>query len=70
VAKTEIVDYTGKTYSSGKLAEWLGVPPTAVRAATPLDADLRTTDADIVVVLGADADVTGLSADSTGESSQ
>ena len=70
VAKTEIVDYTGKTYSSGKLAEWLGVPPTAVRAATELDADLRTTGADIVVVLGTDADVTGLSADSTGESSQ
>ena len=60
VAKTEIVDYMGKTYSSGKLAEWLGVPPTAVRAATDLDAALRTTGADIVVVLGTDADVTGL----------
>jgi len=70
VAKTEIIDYTGNPVSTGKIADWLGVPPTAVRAATPADAGLRTTDADIVVVLGADADVTGLSADSTGSESQ
>jgi LCP family protein required for cell wall assembly len=70
VAKTEIVDYTGNSVSTGKIADWLGVPPTAVRAATPLDADLRATDADIVVVLGTDAQVKGLSADSTGSESQ
>ena len=71
VAETEIIDYTGKPVSTGKIADWLGVPPIAIRAATPADADLRTTGADIVVVLGADADVTGLSAGSTdSESSQ
>ena len=69
LAETEIIDFTGKTYSAGKIAEWLGVPPIAVRAATPADADLRTTGADIVVVLGDDADVTGLSSDSTGSGS-
>jgi LCP family protein required for cell wall assembly len=71
VTETEIVDYSGKSISSGKIAEWLGVPETAVRAATPADADLRTGRADIVVVLGSDAKVTGLSSDSTdSESSQ
>ena len=71
VAETEIVDFTGKSVSTGRLADWLGVPSTAVRPATPADADLRTTGADIVVVLGSDAKVTGLSPDSTdSESSQ
>ena len=62
VANTEIIDFSGNPVSTGKIAEWLGVPATAVRKATALDTDLRTADADIVVVLGADADVTGLSA--------
>ncbi|HUS82495.1 MAG TPA: LCP family protein [Dehalococcoidia bacterium] len=66
VAKTEIVDFMGKDYSATKLAEWLGVPPVAVRTATPADAALRTTGADIVVILGTDANVTGLSSDSAG----
>lgn len=70
VARTEIVDYTGKSYTAGKLAEWLGVPSDAVRAATALDASLRTTDADIVVLLGTNARVTGLSSDSTGTEPQ
>jgi LCP family protein required for cell wall assembly len=69
VAKTEIIDYTGDPVSTAKIADWLGVPATAIRAATPVDADLRTMDADIVVVLGADADVTRLSADSAGSGS-
>jgi hypothetical protein len=64
VAATEIIDYTGNPVSTGKIADWLGVPPTAVRPATPADAALLTTDADIVLVLGADANVTGLSPDS------
>jgi hypothetical protein len=64
VATTEIIDYTGEPVSTGKIADWLGVPPTAVRPATPADAALLTTDADIVLVLGADANVTGLSPDS------
>lgn len=71
IAETEIIDFTGKGVSTSKLAAWLGVPPTAVRSATALDEDLRTTGADIVVVLGSDAEVAGLSSDSSdGESSQ
>ncbi|MBE3110604.1 MAG: LCP family protein [Acidobacteria bacterium] len=71
VAETEIIDFTGKSVSTSKLAAWLGVPPTAVRSATALDEDLRTTGADIVVVVGSDAKVAGLSSDSSdGEPSQ
>jgi LCP family protein required for cell wall assembly len=71
VAYTEIVDFAEKDYSAQKLADWLGVRSTAVRPATPADEGLRTTGADIVVILGTDADVTGLSSDSTGgDSSQ
>jgi hypothetical protein len=70
VANTEIVNFTGKDYSAGRIADWLGVPASAVRAAAPGDDALRTTGADIVVVLGADADVTGLSAGSSGSESQ
>ena len=66
VAETEIIDYSGKSVSTGKIAEWLGVPATAVRAATPADAPLRNGKADIVVVLGSDAMVTGLSAGASG----
>jgi len=64
VANTEIIDYTGKTYSAARIAEWLGVPATAVRDSTPLDAGLRTTNADIVVVLGDDANLGALSSTS------
>ncbi len=66
VAHTEIVDFTGKTYSAGKIAEWLALPATAVRDSTALDAHLRTTNADIVVVLGDDANMAALNASSTG----
>ncbi len=66
VANTEIIDFSGNPVSTGKIAEWLGVPATAVRKATALDTDLRTANADIVVVLGADANVTGLSATPSG----
>jgi LCP family protein required for cell wall assembly len=66
VANTEIIDYTGKTYSAAKTAEWLGVPATAVRDSTPADAALRTTNADIVVVLGDDVNIGALSSASTG----
>ena len=61
VAATEIIDYSGNPVSTSRIADWLGVPQTATRPATITDAALRTTEADIVVVLGADADVTGLS---------
>ncbi len=70
VANTEIINFTGKDYSAGRIADWLGVPASAVRAALPGDSALRTTGADIVVVLGTDADVTGLSSGSSGSQSQ
>ena len=54
-AKTEIVDFTGKRYTAERLAIWLGVPKDRVRSGTNGDATLRTTNADIVVILGADA---------------
>jgi LCP family protein required for cell wall assembly len=66
VATTAIIDYTANPVSTGRIADWLGVPATAVRPATPADAALRTTNADIVVVLGPDAHVTGLSAGASG----
>ncbi len=66
VASTEIIDYTGKTYSASRIAEWLGVPTSAVRDSTPLDADLRTTNADIVVYLGDDANLGALSSGAEG----
>ncbi len=66
VANTEVVDYTGKIYSAGKIAEWLGLPATAVRDSTPLDADLLTTNADIVVLLGDDANLGALTSTSAG----
>ncbi len=61
--KTEIVDYTGKSISTSRIAEWLGVPGSAVRKATTQDTDLNLGGADIVVLLGADANVTGLATD-------
>ncbi len=66
VANTEIIDYTGKTYSAARIAEWLGVPASAVRDSIPADAALRTTNADIVVVLGDDANLGALSSTSAG----
>ena len=53
---TEIIDFTGKQYTANRLADLLGLPAGRVRAATPDDAGLRTTEADILIVLGADAE--------------
>jgi hypothetical protein len=52
---TEIIDYTGKQQTVSRLAELLGIPPDRVRRADTADSALRTTQADIVVLLGADA---------------
>ena len=65
-AATQIVDFTGKKYTAQKLADLLGVPVESVRSATPEDADLRTSAADILVIIGADAQLDNLSAASTG----
>jgi LCP family protein required for cell wall assembly len=53
---TEIVDFSGKDYTAQRLAGLLGVQEDRVRPGGPEDAALRTVNgADIVVVLGADA---------------
>ncbi len=55
-ALTEIIDFTGKQRTVDVLAGLLSVAPAQVRAATPEDAALRTIQtADVVVILGADA---------------
>lgn len=57
---TEIVDFAGKSYTTERLAHWLGVPPERIRSAGPQDAGLSTMNADIVVLLGDDADIDAL----------
>jgi len=53
---TEIIDFTGNDYTVERLAGLLAVPPERIRRAAVDDQLLRTTDdADIVVILGADA---------------
>jgi polyisoprenyl-teichoic acid--peptidoglycan teichoic acid transferase len=54
-AKTEIIDYSGKSYTADKLAAWLGVPRDRVRRSTEADLPLRNSQSDIVIILGADA---------------
>ena len=56
-ATTEIVDFTGKTYTAQRLADWLDLPSECIRAARTEDSDLSTTSADIVVILGDDANI-------------
>jgi LCP family protein required for cell wall assembly len=56
--KTEIIDYSGKSYTAEKIATVLGISSkTAVRRAAATDAGLRTTNSDILVILGNDAKV-------------
>jgi LCP family protein required for cell wall assembly len=56
--KTEIIDYTGKSYTANLLASWIGVPKDTIRRATEADATIRNTPtADIVVILGTDAKI-------------
>ncbi|MCH7812258.1 MAG: LCP family protein [Chloroflexi bacterium] len=52
---TEIIDFSGKAYSVQRLAAFLAVPPERVHLARPSDQARRTTDADILVILGEDA---------------
>jgi len=64
---TSIVDFSGQrdTYTLQKLAEWLDVPASGIRQPTAGDESLRTSEADILVLLGSDTDITSLSS-STG----
>ena len=61
--KTSIVDFSGqkKGYTLQKLADWLRVPAERIRQATAADEGLRTSGADILVLLGSDTDITSLS---------
>lgn len=65
---TTIVDFSGqkKGYTLQKLAAWLNVPVERVRQATTADAALRTSEANILVLLGSDTDITSLSSSSAG----
>jgi LCP family protein required for cell wall assembly len=60
--KTSIVDFSGqkKGYTLQRLAEWLKVPAERIRQATAADEGLRTSGADILVLLGSDTDITSL----------
>ena len=54
-AQTTIIDYTGKQYTADLIATWLSLPRGRVHKATDTDLALRNSQADIVVILGADA---------------
>ncbi len=57
-AATEIIDFTGKTYTTERLADWFGVSKERIRRSTAADAALRTTPAaDILVILGQDVNL-------------
>ena len=60
--ETTIIDFSGQQndYTLQKLAEWLNVPTTSIRRATPADATLRTSEADILVLLGSDINIASL----------
>jgi LCP family protein required for cell wall assembly len=53
--KTEIIDFGGKQYTAERIASWFNLSKERVRKATPADTALRTSEADIVVILGEDA---------------
>ena len=56
--ETLIYDLAGKKYTAEKLAEWLGLPNNRIReVATEESTSIPTSPADIVVVLGADAQI-------------
>lgn len=50
--ETDVINFSGKDYTVERLASLLAVPPERIHDAEPDDAVLRTTDADILVILG------------------
>ncbi|HEX5370413.1 MAG TPA: LCP family protein, partial [Dehalococcoidia bacterium] len=52
---TQIIDFTGKTYTASRLAGALNLQADHIRNATPADDALRANNEDVVVVLGEDA---------------
>jgi LCP family protein required for cell wall assembly len=61
--RTEIIDFTNKTYTAERIASWLHLPRDRVRQATDQDIALRNSQADIVVYLGPDAKLDNALAD-------
>ncbi|HEU0073686.1 MAG TPA: LCP family protein [Dehalococcoidia bacterium] len=58
VNETQIIDFTGKAFTAQRISGWLDLPAGRIRTATPEDAALRTqAGSDIVVILGADAEL-------------
>ncbi|GAG43264.1 unnamed protein product, partial [marine sediment metagenome] len=56
--ETLIYDLAGKDYTAKKLAEWLGLPNNRIREVeTDEPTPVPTSAADIIVVLGADAQI-------------
>ena len=55
--KTQIVVYGDTQYTAKRIAGWLGVSTEQIRVATPEEPALRTTDSDILVILGNDVNV-------------
>lgn len=64
---TEIIDFSGKQHTVQRLASLLAVPQTQIRAATPADRALSTVaNADVLVILGADAQARDYEANTSG----
>lgn len=64
---TEIIDFSGKNHTVERLASLLAVPPEQVRPAEPDDRALSTINgADILVILGADAQTRDFATDASG----
>jgi hypothetical protein len=58
VNETQVIDFTGKAFTAERISGWLDLPAGRIRTATPEDAALRTqAGSDIVVILGADAEL-------------
>jgi polyisoprenyl-teichoic acid--peptidoglycan teichoic acid transferase len=55
--ETEIIHFTGKTYTARRLAGWLGLSEDDIRPAGELEFGLRTTEADILVIVGTDVNL-------------
>jgi len=64
--RTLIVSLDGKEFTAEQLAEWLDLPATrVVTADDPEASEFLNSSSDVVVVLGADVDLTGLEAGNT-----
>ena len=54
---TEIIVFTDTQYTAERIAGWLGISTAQIRDATPADEPLRTTQADILVLVSNDAEI-------------